>query len=72
MVSSREPVPIQIPTETLRTWGMRSVTTRMPLGRTWRSMSRTLREPRVWEEERIYMYDTPAGVFDSEKVGGRG
>src|SRR5262245_59127162 len=32
--SRREPVPIQIPTATERTWGMRSVRMRMPLGRT--------------------------------------
>src|SRR5262249_13446048 len=38
--SSREPVPIHRPTETLRTWGMRSVITRTTLGRVWRSISR--------------------------------
>ena len=32
--SQREPVPIQIPTETERTWGMASVTIRTPLART--------------------------------------
>src|SRR5690349_12561399 len=37
--SSRDPVPIHRPTETLRTWGIRSVTTRTPLPRTCRSIS---------------------------------
>ena len=31
--SCREPVPIQMPTETERTWGIVSVITRMPLAR---------------------------------------
>ena len=38
----REPVPIQTPTETLRTCGICSVTTRTPFGRRVRSISRTL------------------------------
>jgi len=38
--SRREPVRIQTPTETERTWRMVSVTTTRPLGRTWRWMSR--------------------------------
>src|ERR1041385_9147440 len=40
--SSREPVPIQIPTETLRTCGMYSVMTRTPFGRAARWISRTV------------------------------
>ena len=38
--SSREPESIQTPMETERTWGMRSVRTSRPLGRTVRRMSR--------------------------------
>jgi len=40
-VSRREPVPIQIPTETERTCGIASVITRTPLGSVVNSMSRT-------------------------------
>jgi hypothetical protein len=39
-VSRRDPVPIQIPTETDRTWGMGSVMTRTPLASVVISISR--------------------------------